>query len=110
MLQPLLENVLTHSHWEEGRQRLIRMRFMEQQDTLQICVEDNGDGVLDETIAALQKKLQHVLPLAETSGLSNISQRLHLHYDAKGCLMVSRSELGGFCVTITIPMEDQNNG
>jgi len=110
MLQPLLENVLTHSHWEEGRQRLIRMRFIEQEDTLQIRVEDNGDGVLDETIATLQKKLQRVLPLAETSGLSNISQRLHLHYDAKGCLMVSRSELGGFCVTITIPMEDQNNG
>ena len=106
MLQPLLENVLTHSHWDDGKQRRIRMQFIEQDGMLQICVEDNGDGVQDETIATLQEKLQHVLPLAETSGLSNISQRLHLHYDAKAGLMVSRSELGGFCVTITIPMEE----
>jgi len=108
ILQPLLENVLTHSHWDDGRQRQIRMRFAEEDGMLQIRVEDNGDGVEDETIAALQAKLQSVLPLAETSGLSNISQRLHLHYHSGGCLTVLRSELGGFCAAITIPMEEES--
>lgn len=102
-LQPLFENVLAHSRWEDGEKRQIRLRIENDACDLRLRVEDNGSGLRDEDIARVSAMLGEQAAFSETSGLTNIHQRLVLHYGPQGRLEVSRSELGGFCAAIVIP-------
>lgn len=101
--QPLFENVMTHSKWAEGTIRRVRLSIGQTQESIFITVEDNGEGVTDAQLAAINDRLRMDVPLSETSGLDNIHRRLRLHYGEMGGLSVKRSVLGGFSVTITIP-------
>lgn len=102
-LQPLFENIMTHSRWTDGNLRRIRFSIVEDGRNIHLVVEDNGEGVTDEHLAAVEGHLHLDVPVAETSGLDNIHRRLRLHYGEESGLSVGRSSLGGFSATITLP-------
>lgn len=102
-LQPLFENVMTHSRWNDSSLHRVRLSIEHADGSIFITVEDNGEGVTDEQLEAIAERLNKDAPISETSGLDNIHRRLRLHYGNRGGLTVGRSSLGGFSVMITMP-------
>lgn len=110
ILQPILENAFTYGLCDKLEKRFLRTSFGTTEDFLVIRIEDNGESMSDEDI----KKLGEQLRLSRTSswefemsGVLNIQRRLSIFSLSSSTLFVSRSELGGLCVTITLSL---NNG
>ena len=89
-----------HSRWNSMQQRVIRMRFVQDQKYLKLILEDNGQDVTDEKLSEIQDTLSRLVPINECSGLVNINQRIRLYYHTESGPSVSRSTLSGFCVTL----------
>ncbi|WP_181438567.1 cache domain-containing sensor histidine kinase [Paenibacillus sambharensis] len=108
LLQPLVENALTHGlERVKGRPWRIRISLGRQQDRLHIVVEDNGIGMSDDSIS----KVLAGIPAADVTetlntgiGLTNLNQRIGLIYGREHGVHLSRSDLGGLKVTIDIPL------
>ena len=105
ILQPIFENIMEHGVRKNGNDNIIRMKFSpDDAQLLHIIIEDNGDQLTDEKLAELDREFQSGTPIQETAGLINIHKRLQLYFGPKCGLEVSRSELGGLCVNIILPL------
>lgn len=109
ILQPILENIFKYGLHNKITDGLIRVTFLNDGNLLTVRVEDNGDELADETLLNLQQKLEasaYSSDKIEMSGILNIQRRLHIFSNYKDSLHVSRSELGGLCVEITLQTEE----
>lgn len=105
ILQPLLENAFNYGLKNKIENGLLEVHFSGAEDTLVITVEDNGDELTDELLDSLKQKLHTVITDSknyEMTGLFNIQRRLTIFSNFKNVLHVSRSGLGGLCVTILL--------
>ncbi len=101
ILQPLLENALEHGLENTIKDGLLRISFVEENNTLLIHVEDNGQEAKDSEIEDMQKMLDEGDD-GEITGIRNIHRRLEIYFKGQGGLQVSRSSLGGVRVTVYI--------
>lgn len=111
-LQPLLENVILHGMPEHGVCRAVISGNVEN-DRLIISLNDNGPGMSDEQMQDFnQLTNQDVIFRNQHVGLINLAQRLKLLYGNQGGMLLSRSQLGGLCVTFFLPCQktDSPNG
>lgn len=96
-LQPLLENALLHGilYCEKPEKELI-VRAWVADDSVHIEVEDNGNGMKEETVQALE---------AGTAGygLGNVRKRLALFSKNDGEFNIFSREGFGTCIAIRIP-------
>ena len=102
ILQPLLENVMVHGVWSDCVFRSIRLSFREDADDCLITVDDNGQGVTDDTLNALNDAFRSPGAPEHTSGLLNIHRRIRLYY-GRGGLSAAHSDMGGFSICLRIP-------
>ena len=109
ILQPLIENAVTHGFDGKDPPHNIFLRaHLVHKNMLEITVVDNGFGIPDGQVELLNKKMalwkcekstEHDLSI----GLFNINKRLHLVY-GETCSMVVTSKLGHYtCAQIRIP-------
>ena len=108
-LQPLLENVILHGMPDHGVcQAVICAR--KEGELLIISLDDNGSGMSDEQMQDFnQLTNQDVIFRNQHVGLINLAQRLKLLYGNLGGMHLSRSSLGGLCVTFSLPCQHANN-
>ncbi len=101
-LQPILENAFSHGlkSCEEGG--CIRLRAWQEGKMLCLTVEDNGKGMTEAELAALQEKIKQSEKTGKSIGLGNISRRISMLYPAGGMTVESR-EGQGTTVRFVIP-------
>ncbi|WP_258567571.1 sensor histidine kinase [Paenibacillus anseongensis] len=105
IVQPIIENAFEHSLEQMKRSGNIIIRFELAESEIRIIVEDNGDSLTDETLERISDTLDNGDEHAETTGLVNIHRRVKMTFGEAYGLRISRSELGGLKVIISIPFQ-----
>ncbi|WP_179136318.1 sensor histidine kinase [Paenibacillus sp. 32352] len=104
-LQPLVENAIYHGMKEQRGQGLIRIWGQLSNQEIRLYVEDNGKGLTEGEIEAINRSL------AEESGgesmlgfgIQNVNKRLKLNYGASYGLLYEKRLGEGIIVTVRIP-------
>lgn len=97
-LQPIAENAYKYAFADKDSGGIFRVGYAVSGNELSITLEDNGD-ISDRQIAEIARSLTDA---AETSGIVNVSRRLQHYADGYGRVEVTRSSLGGLCVTLRL--------
>lgn len=107
LLQPLVENAITHGlEPKKGPWRLrVRIRLVDA--SLYFVVEDNGGGMPE---AARRRVLTEGpgaddRPFHTGIGLANLRERIRLLYGVTDALRLDESEWGGLKVEVTLPAD-----
>ncbi|CAM3239681.1 histidine kinase [Paenibacillus lupini] len=104
ILQPLVENAFLHGLEDKLEDGLFRVSVTSWNDRIVIDVEDNGDnGELE--VAKMNLLLEASDEGPEVTAILNVHRRLKFKYGETSGLAVSRSELGGVKVSMTIQRE-----
>ena len=108
-LQPLLENVILHGMPDHDAVCRAVISGREENGRLIISMDDNGPGMSDEQMQDFnQVTNKDVIFRNQHVGLINLAQRIKLLYGNQGGLSLSKSELGGLCVTFSLPCQQMN--
>lgn len=109
ILQPLVENAFIHGLKPHGCAGSISITAeIISKNAFTIVVEDDGDGVSDETISILNEKLSRLSSeKIDTDsftriGLFNVSWRLYNFFGSRVHICVGMPENGGFFIKITV--------
>lgn len=94
LLQPLVENAITHGLRGENRSGAIWIRSMRQFDQLVLTVSDNGDGPPSERLSELEMGI----------GLGSTCERLACLYPDGDALSLRRLPEGGTEIRIALPL------
>lgn len=102
-LQPLLENALLHGIlYCEKADRELWIRAWKDDNLVIIEIEDNGNGMSEEKVKALEEDSGY--------GLSNVRKRLLIFGKEEADFHISSREGMGTCVTISIPAVYEKEG
>lgn len=100
VLQPLVENAITHSREDSDDPCEIRVRIRRKGDLVDVCVENNGPEIDVDILSKIRNG--SVVPRGNGIGLINIDTRLCLIFgDAHGLSFANRN--GTVCVRFSIP-------
>ena len=100
-LQPLIENAIEHGLARKRSQGDIWIKAEKIGSQNYIHVIDNGDGISEKKLVALQELLQEsAIGNGRHIGLRNVNQRLKLVFGEEFGLTIHRAEEGGLCVTV----------
>ncbi len=105
ILQPVLENAFTYLADCDQETIRIRLSMTAQDGRVFLAVEDNGDRLTDERLAAMRKALYSGDARARSS-LNNIHARLRMAMGEPAGLELSRSALGGLKVLFVLSGKD----
>ncbi|MEG0764686.1 MAG: sensor histidine kinase [Pseudoflavonifractor sp.] len=108
ILQPLIENSIYHGLKYEKKLGHISITCCRAGDDLQLTVADDGLGIPAPRLATLQANLAAGVSDGNF-GLSNIQQRLLLHYGTRAQLRLSSTYHAGSTITLTIPMGGEDH-
>ena len=113
--QPILENSIIHGTELKLGAGNLYIRFACTQDRLIICVSDDGVGMDEETLAALNRKLGRANDSLGTSeeekggiALVNVTNRIHLIFGDEYGMHVYSVPGRGTDVEITIPLTESD--
>ena len=112
MLQPLIENYFAHGFDPSRQDNILQFRgYIRDEDTYVLTVEDNGFGMEEDALQALNAHLQEPIATEQESyGLKNLHQRIQLYYGPKCGLVIRKNPTGGLiaelCVLRKKPEED----
>ena len=114
-LQPILENSIIHGTELKLGAGNLYIRFACTQDRLIICVSDDGVGMDEETLAALNRKLGRAYDSLGTSeeekggiALVNVTNRIHLIFGDEYGMHVYSVPGRETDVEITIPLTESD--
>ena len=102
LLQPLAENAVIHG-LENRREGTLYISAHTQADDLLVVVQDDGEGMSPERLAAIRRRLEEEAPDGGQIGLRNIHRRIRLSCGEKYGLMIDSSPQGGTKVTVRLP-------
>jgi two-component system, sensor histidine kinase YesM len=106
LLQPLVENTVTHGfHGRQGQGR-IRIRARRAADRLELSVEDDGAGIAAEKLAAVRASLAAEGAPDGHIGLPNTVKRLRLFFPGQAGVEIESAEEGGTAVRLVMPAVD----
>ncbi|NVN80035.1 MULTISPECIES: sensor histidine kinase [unclassified Vibrio] len=92
LVQPLVENALTHGIEPKAAGGQVNIRITQQAEQLKIEVADNGAGLKTPSVNT-----------GHGVGLSNIRQRIETLYGDKASLTITEQASGGVVSTILLP-------
>lgn len=111
LIQPLVENALNHGVLPNEFGRIV-LRIYEKEERLFIEVEDDGEGMDEETLQKMLEKqnLKKIRQISKVHSISieNICQRLSVVFKEEYTFDVYSSEGKGTIVRISFPMVFQN--
>lgn len=103
LLQPLLENSISHGLRPGNRQGMVKIKIFKRDDWIHISITDNGVGIPKDK---LQKLRSDLMSDASTRiGLDNVNKRLTLTYGSESTLHIYSKEGLGTCVFFRIPVQ-----
>lgn len=104
ILQPLVENAITHGLQERHSKSYIKILLRQYDSHLKITVIDNGVGIKKERLREITRLL-HIpgKTVSEHIGLFNTNKRLQLIYGTGYSLYIRSKENKGTCLTIILP-------
>ena len=108
LLQPLVENALTHARPLQDEQLQICIDIACEDDRVTFTVTDNGAPLTQEALAALRQSIENEQPDPHGGhiGLKNIRMRVRLAYQ-HGDLSINGLAQSGLCVRFVIDREDE---
>ena len=106
-LQPIIENAFSHGlkACEEGGRILLRV--WQQGRMLYVTVADNGKGMDEAELAALDEKIRQSEQTGKSIGLGNIFRRVSMLYPEEGKMQVFSRAGHGTVIRFEIPQEKQ---
>lgn len=110
MLQPILENAVVHAFGDASSGYFIRIRSVQEAQTLHITVEDNGRGMTGEELFALRLSLEQTMNETEDKsiGLVNVHRRIRLFYGEDYGICVDSTSGEGTQIEILLPLRDHS--
>ncbi|GGI46148.1 histidine kinase [Paenibacillus marchantiophytorum] len=102
LLQPILENAITHGLVSKETNGMITIEIHKLGERLGIVIADNGMGISDEQIEKLASSDQDYT--FSGMGILNVHQRIVLHYGAEYGVTIERLEPTGTRVEIVVPV------
>ena len=105
-LQPIIENAFGHGlkACEEGGRILLRV--WQEGERLLVTVADNGKGMTEAELAALQEKIRQSEQTGRSIGLGNISRRIAMLYP-DGAMKINSRAGHGTVIRFEIPQMTQ---
>ncbi|WP_069998341.1 sensor histidine kinase [Cellulosilyticum sp. I15G10I2] len=102
ILQPLVENAITHGIEPVGR-GTIQLGVKVQEDKLVITVQDNGGGIEEKVLAELHQEMASGTKGIGKVGIINVHKRIKLLYgEDYGLTLISRPNQGTL-ITVILP-------
>jgi len=110
ILQPVIENAFEYGLGKNIKQAMIAVRFAESDEGLYCSIEDSGDNIDDEELQRISRILAADDDIGgECTGLVNINRRIRLIFGNRSGVQVSRSDMGGWKVTIFFESKEARN-
>jgi len=104
LLQPFIENAIKYGYQNQSN-ILIEIRVYTHDGKLMLEVQDDGRGMDEETLEAVNHILQSKTNMTQHIGLYNVHRRLVLLYGEASGIRMNSIQGEGTCVTVTIPFE-----
>lgn len=105
LLQPLVENAFVHGLETQDKGGMITIELYSEGEQLIISVADNGAGLDEESVAALNLKInQEAYYSSKSIGLCNVNQRIKLYYGQEYGLTLESAPGIGTNVTMHLPL------
>lgn len=108
LLQPLVENSVTHGLEDNPSGGVIQIWGYCKKDYLIFTVSDNGAGMSEEHLKLLRGYLNDENTAFKSIGLKNIKKRIQLYYGSSYDLTISSRLYEGTAVTVTLPILSDN--
>jgi two-component system sensor histidine kinase YesM len=102
ILQPLVENSISHGLADEGR---IDVEINKVSDYLVISIHDNGKGLSDDEIQSLLSEASHNRKAGMGIGMNYVKSMLDSFYKKKASLNINSEKGKGTTVVLKIPIE-----
>lgn len=105
MLQPLIENAITHGYKSQGGSKLILVTGLDLGGDIKFIVEDNGAGIPPEKLANIQEQLRDpkASDPSENFALKNIHSQIRLAFGSGYGLTLESTFGEGTTVAVTLP-------
>ncbi len=111
IIQPLVENYFKHGFHKSHHTGVLKIGTALLDGKLQVVVEDNGAGISEDRLAALNTQLSgkqsEPSDSGERIGLMNVMFRLRLYYGEEAGLQLEPNEPHGLKITMTVPTTHQ---
>lgn len=107
MLQPVIENCVNHGLRGTNERLYIKIKVKKLNESIHFSVIDNGRGITKDRLAELKIKINDRESL--NIGLTNLNQRLILHYGEKSRLQILSKESIGTAIRFKIPIDNKND-
>ena len=110
ILQPLVENAIVHGmdECDNGHIYIAAIRERDDEvkrDVLKISVQDDGKGISDEMMCALNNDDPETLK--GHLGLNNVNTIIRLYYGKEFGIMAVRPDAGGTVMIVTLPYSEK---
>lgn len=103
VLQPILENALTHGLRADMENPALSITVRMQRAILELCVTDNGCGMDAEKLSRLREKIESEAAVNSSIGISNVNNRLRLLFGKEYGVRIESAPGSGTRVTVRIP-------
>jgi len=104
ILQPIVENAITHGIEPRNRKGMIRILIKDLGDEMLISVEDNGIGMTLKQLNHLRDEVPDIEREGHTGiGVRNVNRRIRLHYGEAYGISIESTYGKGTIVSLRIP-------
>lgn len=112
IVQPIIENYFIHGIRLEDTDNCLILRVTEAAGDLLIQIQDNGRGMTQEQIDEKTKELQELKEKNTPQGsigILNVHRRMAVVYGGNYGVFLEQNSPRGLCVTLKLPMKEDNN-
>lgn len=104
LIQPFVENVIIHGFEGLKKCGIIKIKVEDLEESIQISIEDNGKGMKEEIVAALNSSEDNTIETKGSGlGMRNVFNRIKMYYGEKGSWKVKSIPGQGTSVYLQIP-------
>lgn len=104
LFQPFIENVIIHGFEGLKSGGILKIGIKDMDETIQITIEDNGKGIDEETVEALNSARNIGIETKGSGlGVKNVFNRIKMYYGQNGSWKVSSNLGEGTVIYLNIP-------
>ncbi len=109
LLQPFVENAIKHGFAQDQSDAVLKVMAECENDRLIITIEDNGKGMDEEAIRAINQR-EYLNPEKKTNiGIKNVATRLEMYYSDLGKIEAKTDVLKGTAIVVSIPLKKKQD-
>ncbi len=104
LFQPFVENAIIHGFEGLKKGGILKLKVEETGNSIQIYIEDNGKGMNEEVVEALNSSEDNLVETKGSGiGIRNVFNRIKIYYGEKGGWKVTSTPGKGTVVNLQIP-------